>query len=289
MDAFELKRNKVKLLKSIRKNSQVKEIEEKGADKVFFTCPVCKNMYSQSKLSDNLNVCPNCGHYHKLRAYDRIEMVCDEDSFKEHSAKVQAADVLKFPGYTDEIKNAKKASGLNEAFVYGSACVDGRPLMIGVMDSMFIMGSLSTAAGEKIARCFEYAASSRLPVLIFTASGGARMHEGTVSLMQMAKTSAAVKRFSDSGGLYISCMTDPTTGGVTASFASLGDIILAEPGALIGFAGPRVIEQTIGEKLPDGFQRSEYLLQHGFIDMIVSRENMRATISKILRLHERRT
>lgn len=288
MDIFESRRKKFSLMKNMRRDSRVRVSSSDDAEKVFDTCPECGEITLRTALEKNLNVCPACGHHSKVGAYERIAMIADEGSFKEYNSRMTANDILHFPGYAKELKNAKRASGLNEAFIYGTLKICGSPAVVGVLDSRFIMGSMGTAVGEKVTLAAELAEKKRLPLIIFSASGGARMHEGTVSLMQMAKTSAAIRRFSDSGGLYISYLTDPTTGGVTASFASLGDIIIAEPGALIGFAGPRVIEQTIGKQLPEGFQRSEFLMEHGFIDMIVERGNMRGTLSQLLKLHERR-
>ncbi len=272
----------------MRRDSRVKVSSSDDAEEVFDTCPECGEITLRTALEKNLCVCPACGHHSKIGAYERIAMIADEGSFKEYNGRMTANDVLHFPGYMKELKNAKRMSGLNEAFVYGTMKICGSPAVAGVLDSRFIMGSMGTAVGEKVTLAAELAEKKHLPLIIFSASGGARMHEGTVSLMQMAKTSAAIRRFTDGGGLYISYLTDPTTGGVTASFASLGDIIIAEPGALIGFAGPRVIEQTIGKQLPEGFQRSEFLMEHGFIDMIVERGNMRGTLSQLLKLHERR-
>jgi acetyl-CoA carboxylase carboxyl transferase subunit beta len=288
MDIFESRRKKFSLMKNIRRDRSVKVTSSDDAEKVFSTCPRCGEITPKSILADNLRVCGSCGFHGKVGAYERIEMIADNGSFREYGSKITAKDVLNFPGYDKELKNAKKASGLNEAFVFGTLNINGTAAVAGVLDSRFIMGSMGTAVGEKVTLAAELAGKKHLPLIIFSASGGARMHEGTVSLMQMAKTSAAIRRFSDNGGLFISYLTDPTTGGVTASFASLGDIIIAEPGALIGFAGPRVIEQTIGKQLPEGFQRSEFLMEHGFIDMIVPRSEMRETLSKILKLHERR-
>lgn len=288
MDIFESRRKKFSLMKNMRRDSRVHVSSSDDADKIFSTCPKCGEITPKSILEENHRVCPACGFHGKLGARERIGLIADPGSFKEAGAKISARDVLHFPGYAQELKNAKKASGLNEAFIFGIAKIKGKPAVIGVLDSRFIMGSMGTAVGEKVTLAAELADRKKLPLILFSASGGARMHEGTVSLMQMAKTSAAIRRFSDNGGLYISCLTDPTTGGVTASFASLGDIIIAEPGALIGFAGPRVIEQTIGKTLPEGFQRSEFLLEHGFIDMIVAREELKDTLAKLLELHERR-
>ena len=287
MDIFESRRKKFSLMKNIRRDTRLRVTSEDDAEKVFDTCPRCSEIIPHAVMKENLYVCPNCGYHAKAGAGERIDMIADAGTFKEFNAKMTANDVLHFPGYAKELKNEKKASGLNEAFIYGTLRICGSPAVAGVLDSRFIMGSMGTAVGEKVTLATELADKKNLPLIIFAASGGARMHEGTVSLMQMAKTSAAIRRFSDNGGLFISYLTDPTTGGVTASFASLGDIIIAEPGALIGFAGPRVIEQTIGKKLPEGFQRSEFLMEHGFIDMIVERSAMRDTLSKLLKLHER--
>ena len=209
----------------------------------------------------------------------------DHGSFRELDADLPPQDVLRFPGYPEKLTAAQNKTGLREAAVTATGRIGGVACVAAVLDSRFFMGSMSTAVGEKITRAVEYAAAKRLPLVIFSASGGARMQEGIFSLMQMAKTSAAIQRFSARGGLYVSVLTHPTTGGVTASFASLGDIMLAEPGALIGFAGPRVIEQTIGEKLPAGFQRSEFQLEHGFVDQVVPRDQLRDTLIRVLQLH----
>lgn len=220
-----------------------------------------------------------------MHARRRIEMVTDEGSFEEWDRDLQGGNPLEYKGYEEKLEKLQEKTGLQEAVVTGKAKIDGREVAIGVCDGRFLMASMGEAVGEKIARAVERATKERLPVILFACSGGARMQEGIVSLMQMAKTSAALKRHSDAGLLYISVLTDPTTGGVTASFAMLGDVILAEPKALIGFAGPRVIEQTIGQKLPEGFQRSEFLLEHGFLDAIVERSRMKETLSEILELH----
>lgn len=286
MDIFESRRKKFSLMKNIRRDTRLRVRSSDDAEKVFDTCSHCGEIVPNKIMKENLYVCPHCSFHAKAGAYERIAMIADADTFKEYNAKMTANDVLHFPGYARELKNAKKASGLNEAFIYGTLKICGSPAVAGVLDSRFIMGSMGTAVGEKVTLAAELADKKKLPLIIFSASGGARMHEGTVSLMQMAKTSAAVRRFSNNGGLFISYLTDPTTGGVTASFASLGDIIIAEPGALIGFAGPRVIEQTIGGQLPDGFQRSEFLMEHGFVDMIVERTQMRNTLSRLLKMHE---
>ena len=222
-----------------------------------------------------------------IGGYYRLSLVLDHGSFRELDADLAPQDVLHFPGYPEKLAAAQNKTGLREAAVTATGRIGGVACVAAVLDSRFFMGSMSAAVGEKVTRLVEYADKYKLPLILFSASGGARMQEGILSLMQMAKTSAAIQRFREAGGLYISFLTHPTTGGVTASFASLGDITLAEPGALIGFAGPRVIEQTIGQTLPEGFQRSEYLEEHGFVDRIVPRGEMRATISKLLRLHEK--
>lgn len=252
-----------------------------------FTCPACGQESDRKQVAQELYVCPRCGHHLALGAYYRLSTILDPGSFRELNEKFSAADPLEFPGYREKLDAARRKTGLQEAVVTAVGTVDGRRCVVGVMDSRFLMGSMSAAVGEKITLAIEYAAKNKLPLILFTASGGARMQEGILSLMQMAKTSAALAKFSEKGLLYISVLTDPTTGGVTASFASLGDVILAEPGALIGFAGPRVIQQTIGETLPEGFQRSEYQDRHGFVDAVVPRGRLRETLSRLLRLHER--
>ena len=212
-------------------------------------------------------------------------MVLDHGTFKELDGELQGSNVLEFPGYDEKLATQRSKTGLNDAAVTAVGKIGGMPVVAAVLDSRFFMGSMGTAVGERVTRAIEYATAKHLPLVIFSASGGARMQEGIFSLMQMAKTSAAIQRFQAKGGLYISYLTHPTTGGVTASFASLGDITLAEPDALIGFAGPRVIEQTIGEKLPKGFQRAEYLLEHGFVDKVVPRSEMKKTLTQLLQLH----
>ncbi len=230
-------------------------------------------------------ICPRCGGYFRLHAYRRIERLADEGTFEEWDTDLETVNPLELKGYLEKIAALQEKTRLHEAVVTGCLQIDGRKAVVAVCDGRFMMASMGAVVGEKITRAVERATAERLPVIIFACSGGARMQEGIVSLMQMAKTSAALKRHSDAGLLYISVLTDPTTGGVTASFAMLGDIILAEPKALIGFAGPRVIEQTIGKKLPEGFQSSEFLLEHGFIDGILTRDAMKETLSKLLTLH----
>ena len=249
-------------------------------------CNKCGGAIIAEDVKKDHYICPKCGGYFRVHARRRIEMITDEGSFEEWDSDLQGGNPLEYKGYEEKLKKLQEKTGLSEAVVTGKAKIDGREAVIGVCDGRFLMASMGEAVGEKIARAVERATKERLPVILFACSGGARMQEGIVSLMQMAKTSAALKRHSDAGLLYISVLTDPTTGGVTASFAMLGDVILAEPKALIGFAGPRVIEQTIGQKLPEGFQRAEFLLEHGFLDAIVERPQMKAVLSKILALHE---
>ena len=249
-------------------------------------CNKCGGAIIAEDVKKDHYICPKCGGYFRVHARRRIEMVTDEGSFEEWDSDLQGGNPLEYKGYEEKLEKLQEKTGLSEAVITGKAKIDGREPAIGVCDGRFLMASLGEAVGEKIARAVERATEERLPVILFACSGGARMQEGIVSLMQMAKTSAALKHHSDAGLLYISILTDPTTGGVTASFAMLGDVILAEPKALIGFAGPRVIEQTIGQKLPEGFQRAEFLLEHGFLDAIVERPQMKAVLSKILALHE---
>ena len=251
----------------------------------FVECKQCGRRATRQTWAKSLCVCPNCGSHQPIGGYYRLSLVLDHGSFRELDEDLQPQDVLSFPGYPEKLAAQSKKTGLTEAAVTATGRIGGVAVVVAVLDSRFFMGSMSTAVGDKITRAIEYATAKRLPLVIFSASGGARMQEGIFSLMQMAKTSAAIERFSEKGGLYISVLTHPTTGGVTASFASLGDIMLAEPGALIGFAGPRVIEQTIGETLPAGFQRSEFQLEHGFVDKVVPRGELRGTLIQLLQLH----
>ena len=253
----------------------------------LITCPKCGQESERRLVAQGLSVCPKCGYHWPIGAYYRLSTILDPGSFRELHPRLSAGDPLHFPGYQEKLDAAQHKTGLTEAVVTATGTIGGSRCVVGVLDSRFLMGSMSTAVGEKVTLAIEFAATNQLPLILSSASGGARMQEGILSLMQMAKTSAALARFSDKGLLYISVLTDPTTGGVTASFASLGDIILAEPGALIGFAGPRVIQQTIGETLPEGFQRAEYQESHGFVDAVVPREKMRDTLSQLLRLHEK--
>ena len=253
----------------------------------IISCPKCGQESPRTEVAAALAVCPNCGYHWPLGAYQRLNTVLDSGSFRELDPKLGAEDPLSFPGYPDKLQRTRNKTGLSEAVVTAVGTIHGRKCVLAVLDSRFLMGSMSAAVGEKITRAVEYGAKHSLPLIIFSASGGARMQEGILSLMQMAKTSAALAKFGEKGLLYISVLTDPTTGGVTASFASLGDVILAEPGALIGFAGPRVIEQTIGEKLPEGFQRAEFMMEHGFVDAVVSRKDLRHALGELLMLHEK--
>ncbi|AMB98498.1 acetyl-CoA carboxylase carboxyl transferase subunit beta [Aerococcus urinaehominis] len=253
-------------------------------DGMWQKCPNCKQTVLSDDLGDN-KVCPHCNYHFRLASKDRLAMVCDHDSFEELFVDDTINNPLDFPGYADKKKAAQDKTGLDEAIVTGVGRILNYPACIGVMDAHFMMGSMSAMVGEKITRLFEYALDHRMPVIIFTASGGARMQEGIMSLMQMAKVSQAVAQHSQAGLLYIPVLTDPTTGGVTASFAMQGDIILAEPGAMIGFAGKRVIEQTIRQELPENFQTAEHQLKHGFIDMIVPRWKMQVVLAELLYLH----
>ena len=251
----------------------------------WIKCDNCKEISYKEDVRANYSVCPNCGKHFRLSSRRRIAQIIDEGTFEELNADLHTTDLIKFEGYLQKIKSLEEKTKIKEAVRTGIGKINGISVAIGVMDANFMMGSMGEVVGEKITRLIETAIEKHLPVILFCASGGARMQEGMVSLMQMAKTSAALSKLNKAGLLYISVFTDPTTGGVTASFASLGDIILAEPGALIGFAGPRVIEQTINQKLPEGFQRAEFLLEHGFVDRIVERKDMKNELCKILKLH----
>lgn len=258
------------------------ELPERRA---YVKCPGCRRIIDLEQLEASHDVCPRCGHHMRLGARKRLEATVDAGSFEEWDAELEATDILAFPGYTEKLERAQRSTGDKDAVLCGRATIGGEPCAIFIMDGDFMMGSMGSVVGEKICRTFERAAELRLSVVGITVSGGARMQEGTTSLMQMAKVSGARARFAKTGLPYLVLLTDPTTGGVTASFAMEGDIILAEPGALIGFAGPRVVEQTTHKRLPAGFQRSEFLLEHGFLDLIVERENVPATLSELLALH----
>lgn len=252
---------------------------------LLFKCPRCSNVIYNEEFERAMKVCPKCSYHARLTWKERLDMTVDKGSFKELDESLHSLNPIGFPKYEEKVEKLSEQVGMNDAIKTGECTIRGYRCVIGIMDSHFMMASMGSVVGEKITRAFEYATEKGLPVVMFTASGGARMQEGIISLMQMAKTSGAVKRHSDAGGLYITVMTDPTTGGVTASFASLGDIILAEPKVLIGFAGRRVIQDTIRQRLPDDFQSAEFQQDCGFVDMIVERGMMRKRISNILKLH----
>ena len=255
-------------------------------DNLMRKCNACKAAVFVDEVKQNHYICPHCGNYFHMPAYRRIKMIADRKSFVEWDAEMEEQNPLQYRGDEEKLRSLQEKTGLNEAVVTGKCTIKGISVALGVCDCRFMMSSMGEVVGEKITRVFERATEEKLPVILYICSGGARMQEGLVSLMQMAKTSMALRKHSDAGLLYVPVLTDPTTGGVTASFAMLGDIILAEPKALIGFAGPRVIEQTIGQKLPKGFQRAEFLLEHGFIDKIVERDDQRIVLADILKLHE---
>ena len=276
-DIFKQRKKRWNSLIRIRRNETVEECE----------CPKCKQRETVDKVRANKWVCRNCGYYLSMAPMERIQMVCDEGSFREMNGDFTSEDPLHFPDYGKKLTALHNATGQTDAFVSGVCRIAGIKVALGVLDSRFLMGSMGTVVGEKSLRLTEYAGRKKLPLVIFSASGGARMQEGLFSLMQMAKTAAAVDRFKQNGGLFLSFLTNPTTGGVSASFASLGDIILAEPDALMCFAGPRVIQQTIGQTLPEGFQHAEFLLEHGMLDAIVEREKCRETLYKLLAWHQK--
>jgi acetyl-CoA carboxylase carboxyl transferase beta subunit len=264
-----------------------KKVRSDVMEALSLTCPKCRKTITSEELSDNFNLCPYCRYHFRMNARQRINIVCDEGAFTETDGELVSKNILSFPEYDKKLKNAKLESAENEAVVCGFCEIGGNKAAIFVMEPYFMMGSMGSVVGEKITRIFEAATERGLPVVGFTVSGGARMQEGMISLMQMAKTSGAVKRHSDAGNLFLCVLTDPTTGGVTASFAMEGDVIIAEPGALIGFAGPRVIEQTIRKKLPEGFQRAEFLLERGFVDDVIDRKRQKGYISQILKMHSK--
>jgi acetyl-CoA carboxylase carboxyl transferase subunit beta len=249
-------------------------------------CKRCNTIHIKQELEKNLLVCPKCGYHFPLTAWQRISYTIDEGSFREINAGLTPVNPLDFPGYEEKLKKASQASGLAEAVVTGKGRIHGQEAYVGVLAPEFMLGSMGSVVGEKLARMLDRAGEERVPAIIFSASGGARMQESIFSLFQMAKTCAALSRLHQRGVLYISVLTDPTTGGVSASFATLGDINIGEPGALIGFAGPRVIQQTIGQTLPAGFQKAEFLLEHGLLDMVVERKEMKATLARLLRFHQ---
>lgn len=267
---------------------QVPAAKPEVPDNLWAKCPNCKHMLYTKDIGLE-KICPYCSYNFRISAWERIAITIDEKSFEGWDNNLFTKDPLSFPGYVEKVTKTQESTGLDEAVLTGKATIMGNSLALGIMDSHFIMGSMGTVVGEKITRLFEKATLEKLPVVIFTASGGARMQEGIMSLMQMAKISAAVKRHSDAGLFYLTVLTDPTTGGVTASFAMEGDIILAEPQSMIGFAGRRVIEQTIKQELPEDFQKAEFLLEHGFVDQIVPRTDLKERISQLLRLHDGRS
>lgn len=281
-----------KLLRKTPSNTNIKKGREKEdtpdvLKNLWSKCSKCGSLIYREDVRNNYYICPKCGGYFRLKAGRRLKMIIDRYSFESWDQDIETRNPLDFEGYEEKLHATQDKTGMLEAVITGRARIDGEETVIGVVDARFLMGSMGYVVGEKITRAVERATRERLPVIMFCCSGGARMQEGIVSLMQMTKTSAALKRHSDAGLLYISVLTDPTTGGVTASFAMLGDIILAEPKALIGFAGPRVIEQTIKQKLPEGFQRSEFLLEHGFIDRIVERSEMKQVLADLIRMHKK--
>ncbi len=259
--------------------------DEQTVEVPSFKCPRCQSTVALDSYEELHRVCPKCNYHGRLSARERIAITADKNSFVEYDADMLSCNPIDYPEYDEKQEELRETTGLKDAVITGEATIKGSPVVIGVMDSRYMMASMGSVVGEKITRAFECAQEKNLPVVLFTASGGARMQEGIVSLMQMAKTSGAVKLHSDNGGLYITVLTDPTTGGVTASFASLGDIIIAEPKVLVGFAGRRVIEGTIRQRLPDDFQLAEFMQEKGFIDMIVERRRMRSVLSHLLKLH----
>lgn len=264
-------------------NNKVESVDER-----FIQCKECGKEYAENIWKNDYYVCPSCNYHMPVSAGYRIRTLVDKGTFKEIGKNISTTNPIKFPGYSEKLKKAEENSKLKDAIITGVGNIEGEKAVIAVLERKFMMGSMGTVVGDKVTQAIEYAKKQKLPLIIFSASGGARMQEGMFSLMQMAKTSAAIQSFSENGGLYISCLTNPTMGGVSASFANLGDIIMAEPDALIGFAGPRVIEQTIGEKLPKGFQKSEFQEEHGFVDMIVERKNIKSVINRILKMHSKK-
>ena len=268
--------------RSLREKPQAKP---EVPDELFSKCPGCKHTIYQKDLGSE-RICPHCGYTFRISAQERLALTIDMGTFLEMFKGIETQDPLNFPGYRKKLTLMREKTGLDEAVVTGTALIKGEKVALGIMDSNFIMASMGTVVGEKITRLFEYATAEKLPVVLFTASGGARMQEGIMSLMQMAKISTAVKRHSNAGLFYLTILTDPTTGGVTASFAMEGDIILAEPQSLVGFAGRRVIENTVREDLPEDFQKAEFLLEHGFVDAIVKRRELPDMIARLVRLHK---
>lgn len=270
---------------SIRDLFSKKKDEKEFPVGMMTKCPECRKIYVTKEIAQNLKVCPNCQHHFKMTAVERVDIFLDKGTFESFDDHLQTINPLGFPAYVEKVEADQQKTGLNEAVLTGRGQLKGMPVIVAIMDAHFRMGSMGSVVGEKITRAIERATADGLPFIIFTASGGARMQEGVLSLMQMAKTSVALKRHSEAGLLYISILTHPTTGGVSASFASIGDINIAEPQALIGFAGRRVIEQTVREKLPDDFQTAEFLLAHGQLDAIFQRRDMRDKVAILVQLH----
>ncbi len=271
-----------------RKYAQIpsEQAKQDVPEGIVMKCPSCKKIIYSKEVNKNLKVCINCGYHYQMNANERIASLFDENSFVEYDKEMISKNPLNFPGYEEKLEKDRSKTKQNEAVVTGEGLINGFKTTVAIMDASFRMGSMGSVVGEKITRTIERANEQGLPFIIFTASGGARMQEGVLSLMQMAKTSSALKIFSDNGGLIISVMTHPTTGGVSASFASLGDYNFAEPGALIGFAGRRIIEQTIREDLPEDFQTSEFLLKHGQLDAVIHRQELKETLANILDIHQ---
>lgn len=282
---FKLRKNRLDQFKQRRLYEDKPPVDV--PENLYRSCPECKESVLFEDLMNNLYVCPQCGCHMKVTAHERLRQLVDENSFIELDKRMTLLTGRDFPGYDEKLDRLQKKTGLYEAVVCGSAKIKGNRCAIAVMDSNFFMGSMGQVVGEKITRCIEYATKKKLPLIIFTTSGGARMQEGILSLVQMAKTSAALAKHSEAGLLYISYLTNPTTGGVSASFAMLGDVILSEPRCLVGFAGKRVIASTVKEELPENFQKAEFVLEKGFIDKIVERKDSRIVLGEILKLHER--
>lgn len=278
------------IIDKIKKRNQIKDNLKNSKVDIpvgkWVKCEKCNEIIYKETLHENFSVCPNCGNHFRLSARRRIKQITDENSFTPFEIDIKQTNPLELDGYMEKLEGFRNKTGIDEAVVCGIGKINKEEAVICVMDGNFLMGSMGSIVGEKITYSIEKAIELKLPIIIFSVSGGARMQEGIISLMQMAKTSSAIAKLNDAGLLYISVLTDPTYGGVTASFASLGDIILAEPKAMIGFAGPRVIKQTIGEELPEGFQTSEFLLEHGFVDKIVERKDMKETLYKLIKFNK---
>ena len=278
------------IVDKIKKRENINVVNKKSKIDIpigkWVKCDKCKEILYKETVRENFSICPNCGHYFRMHIEKRLETIIDKGTYKRFDLNIETTNPLELEDYPKKLKTLREKTGLEEAVACGTGKINGKNVVICIMDSGFLMGSMGAVVGEKITYSIEQAIKLKYPLIIFTVSGGARMQEGIVSLMQMAKTTSAISKLDEAGILYISVLTDPTYGGVTASFASLGDIILSEPGAMIGFAGPRVIEQTIGESLPEGFQTAEFLLEHGFIDKIVERKEMKDTISKLIEYHK---